>query len=305
MRTLMAALGERAGLAGTYWRGGMYLYDAATGARAILDETITEGWRGTIRLQARGHAAETLLARLAEVVREKNQALGLTPEEDAPAAPVSRHRPADRREIAAETQAAVDLVRPGVEPAAGRSYAVSYAWNDADGTGPDREEPVRALEAAAPAHGIELLRDRTHTRFGDSIDAFMRRLTQAELVVVILSEKYLRSTYCMAELFRLWRRCQERADFARHVRAFGIGDEQIGDFKERAGHADYWSQRGDEMLGYAGKNQLAPEDYERMQEIRSWANELPRILYWVKDTLRPKRVEDLSRYAFDDDPPGG
>ena len=42
-----------------------------------------------------------------------------------------------------------------------------------------------------------------------------------------------------------------------------------------------------------------------MQEIRSWANELPRILYWVKDTLRPKQVEDLSRYVFDDDPPRG
>jgi internalin A len=305
MRALMAALGERAGLAGTYWRGGMYLYDAATGARAILDETITEGWHGTIRLQARGQAAETLLARLAELVRQKNQALGLTPEEGAPADPVFRQKPAGGREAKAETAAPADLVRPAVEPAARRSYAVSYAWNDADGTGPDREEPVRALETEALRHGIELLRDRTHMRFGDSIDAFMRRLTQAERVVVILSGKYLRSTYCMAELYRLWRRCQERADFARQVRAFGIGDEQIGDYKDRAEHAEYWNQRADEMLGYAGKNQLAPEDYERMQEIRSWANELPRILYWVKDTLRPKRVDDLSRYVFGDDLPGG
>jgi internalin A len=304
MRTLMAALGERAGLAGTYWRGGMYLYDAATGARAILDETITEGWRGTIRLQARGPAAETLLARLAAVVREKNQALGLTPEEDAPAALVSRHPPAIPREAGVETPAPVDLVRPAVEPAIGRSYAVSYAWNDADGTGPDREEPVRALEAEAKRLGIELLRDRTHTRFGDSIDAFMRRLTQAERVVVILSGKYLRSTYCMAELYRLWRQCQERADFIRHVRVFGIGDEQIGDFKQRAEHAEYWRQRAEEMAPYAGKNLLAPEDYDRMQEIQSWANELPRILYWVKDTLRPKRVEDLVHYVFDDPPDG-
>nr|WP_294509571.1 hypothetical protein [uncultured Rhodopila sp.] len=31
-----------------------------------------------------------------------------------------------------------------------------------------------------------------------------------------------------------------------------------------------------------------------MQEINAWANELPRILYWVKDTLRPKRPEDLT-----------
>jgi len=304
MRTLMAALGERAGLAGTYWRGGMYLFDAATGARAILDETITKGWRGTIRLQARGQAAETLLARLAAVVREKNQALGLTPEEDAPIAPVSRHKPDVSREAEAETPAPVDLVRPAVEPAARRSCAVSYAWNDDDGKGPDREEPVRALEAEAKRLGIELLRDRTHTRFGDSIDAFMRRLTQAERVVVILSGKYLRSTYCMAELFQLWRRCQERADFIRHVRAFGIGDEHIGDFRERADHAEYWRQRAEEMAPYAGKNLLAPEAYDRMQEIQSWANELPRILYWVKDTLRPKRVDDLVGYVFDDPPDG-
>jgi internalin A len=303
MRTLMAALGERAGFAGTYWRGGMYLYDAVTGARAILEETITKGWRGTIRLQARGPAAETLLTRLAAVVREKNQALGLTPEEDAPAAPVSRHLPAIPR--GEETPASADQLRPAVEPPGCRSYAVSYVWNDADGTGPDREEPVRALEAEAERRGIALLRDRTHMRFGNSIDAFMRQLTQAERVVVILSGKYLRSTYCMTELYGLWRRCQERADFARHVRAFGIGDEQIGDFKQRAEHAGYWRQRAEEMALYAGKNLLAPEDYDRMQEINAWANELPRILYWVKDTLRPKRVEDLIHYVFNDDPSGG
>jgi hypothetical protein len=142
-------------------------------------------------------------------------------------------------------------------------------------------------------------------RFGDSIDAFMRRLTQAERVVVILSGKYLRSTYCMAELYRLWRRCQEPTDFTRHVRAFGIGDEQIGNFKECAEHTMYWRQRAKEMADLAGESLLAPEDYERMQEINAWANELPRILYWVKDTLRPKRVEELIGYVFDDDLPGG
>ncbi len=46
-------------------------------------------------------------------------------------------------------------------------------------------------------------------------------------------------------------------------------------------------------------------DYERMLDINASANELPRILYWVKDTLRPKRVEDLIGYVFNDGPPGG
>jgi internalin A len=305
MRALMAALGERAGLAGTYWRGGMYLYDAATGARAILDETITEGWRGTIRLQARGQAAGTLLARLAAVVREKNQALGLTPEEDAPAAPLSRHKPAGAREEDAETQAPADMVRPGVEPAAGRSYAVSYAWNDEDGNGPDREAPVRALLAEAKRRGIAVLHDKSDMHLGDSIDSFMRSLIQAERVIVVLSEKYLRSLYCMDELYGVWRLCATEREFTRRVQAFCFGDEKIRNDAQRAAHADWWESQHEALKPLAARGRLSKRSYERFKRMPSWVNEIPDILEAVQDQLRPKRVEDLIRYVFGDDPPGG
>jgi len=39
----------------------------------------------------------------------------------------------------------------------------------------------------------------------------MDRLIEGDLIVAVLSDKYLRSPYCMYELFGIFRRCGDRA----------------------------------------------------------------------------------------------
>ena len=38
---------------------------------------------------------------------------------------------------------------------------------------------------------------------GDRISAFIRQLTRADFVVAVISDKYLRSPYCMYEIYKL------------------------------------------------------------------------------------------------------
>jgi internalin A len=58
-------------------------------------------------------------------------------------------------------------------------------------------------------------------RVGDRISAFMRRLAEGQRMFVILSEKYLRSIYCMTELYEIWWNCRGRDDaFIARVRVF-------------------------------------------------------------------------------------
>ena len=303
LRALMARLGEQAGSAGTYWRGGMFLYDAGTGARAILEEAITGGWRGAIHLRAQGPAASVLLDRLAERVRRESQTLGLTPEAEEPP-PATPPRPGPDRAAAAEPP-----IRPAVEPAAHRSYGVSYGWNDADGGGPDREAPVRALLAEAKRRTIVLLHDKTHMTFGDRITAFIRQLVQVERLIVILSEKYLRSAYCMTELSLISRQCVTDHAFARRVRVFCFRDARFGTASDRSAHGRYWREQARARKQDAADSVLAVGDYEEWQRMQTWAQEVPNILFAVQDTLHPRSladpldsqaVADLLRYAFGD-----
>ena len=70
----------------------------------------------------------------------------------------------------------------------------------------------------------------------------MRRLTRADLVVAVISDKYLRSPYCMIEIYELLQRCQGDLDemVERVVPVVLPGGEDF-DPLERQVYADHWA----------------------------------------------------------------
>jgi len=85
---------------------------------------------------------------------------------------------------------------------------VSYAWKAEEDSG-----VVAALETALAAQGVELVRDVRRVGYGESIRAFMDEVGAADQVVLVLSEAYFRSPYCLYEL----RAVAEHQDFRRRV----------------------------------------------------------------------------------------
>jgi internalin A len=81
-------------------------------------------------------------------------------------------------------------------------FYVSYAR--ADPSDPDRERGVDLLCNEALKRGINVLRDKTDWQSGELISSFMKELGEGDRVFVFLGDKYLRSSYCMTELFELW-----------------------------------------------------------------------------------------------------
>jgi len=73
---------------------------------------------------------------------------------------------------------------------------VSYAWGGASAT------LVDEIEQRLPSE-FRLIRDKNEMRPGDWITRFMEEIGQAEIVIVVISEKYLKSHYCMRELLFL------------------------------------------------------------------------------------------------------
>lgn len=85
---------------------------------------------------------------------------------------------------------------------------VSYAWKAEEDSG-----VVAALETALAAQGVELVQDVRRVGYGESIRAFMDEIGAADQVVLVLSEAYFRSPYCLYEL----RAVAEHRDFRRRV----------------------------------------------------------------------------------------
>ena len=198
-------------------------------------------------------------------------------------------------------QRLVDAIRHRVAS----RYFVSYAWGDSTPEGRAREEVVDRLCEAAEKRGVTILRDKQVIRLGESISKFMHRLSRADRVFIVLSDKYLKSPYCMYELAGVWRYCQQdAAEFLRRIRVFTLDDAKIWSPKQRALRAVYWRNESEELEAIVkqhGFDVLGGKDYERYRLMKEFAHQIGPILATVTDILQPRTFEELERYGFADD----
>ena len=66
---------------------------------------------------------------------------------------------------------------------------LSYAW------GSESEQIVNDLDSAFKAKGITLIRDKRDLGFKSIITEFMQRIGKGQAVVVVITDKYLKSPY--------------------------------------------------------------------------------------------------------------
>jgi len=74
---------------------------------------------------------------------------------------------------------------------------ISYAW------GEEREEIVDQLDRSLQERGIRIIRDKRELEYKGSIKGFMERIGHGDCVIVVISDKYLRSPNCMFELVEI------------------------------------------------------------------------------------------------------
>ena len=144
-----------------------------------------------------------------------------------------------------------------------KRYYVSYAW--ADQGDPEREAKVDALCEEAKKSGIEIVRDKSALKFGDRISDFMRKIGDGDRVFVFLSDKYLKSPFCMNELFQMWRNSRESPDeFLKRVRVFTLDDAKISDIVDRINYASYWTNKHQNSRRYPKRQVTNPPVRSRL-----------------------------------------
>ena len=283
-----------------YWRNGVYLYETSTGSRGLIEQTMTGPWQGHITVQTKRGQSALLLERLVKMVGDEENRIGIK-------STARRAKPvpgalADDVTRGGEKSTPASALKFAQEPVKKPEYFVSYAWGDDTPEGRKREDAVNRICEHARARKIIVLRDKDMMRLGDSIPKFMQRLVTGDRVIVVLSNKYLTSPFCMYELYEIWRQCKDDAAFLKQIRVFTLPDAEIWSVYERAQRAAYWkdeTSRLEELVEYSGYDILGQEDFKQYKLMKDFSSHIGDILYTVATTLLPRSFEDFESYAFD------
>jgi len=114
---------------------------------------------------------------------------------------------------------------------------VSYAW------GGESERTVDELQAAFTARGLRMVRDKKDLGYKGSIEAFEQRIGAGQCIVLVISDKYLRSEHCMYELVEI------AANQALRERIFPIvlADARIYKAIERLAYIRHWDEQIEQL----------------------------------------------------------
>ena len=156
---------------------------------------------------------------------------------------------------------------------------------------------VDRLCEEADRRGIKILRDTTGLGLGESITRFMKRLGSGDRVFVILSDKYLKSPYCMYELLEVWRNCKADDEvFRSRIRVFRLPDAKMMSPLERRECAKYWKEQFtelDALVREKSPSLLGEADFNRYKLMQDFAHHVGDMLALIADTLQPTDFDQL------------
>jgi formylglycine-generating enzyme required for sulfatase activity len=120
-----------------------------------------------------------------------------------------------------------------------QSVFISYAW------GGESEDIVNQIDQALQQRGLKIIRDKRDLGYKGSISAFMERIGQGNCAIVVISDKYLRSSNCMFELVEI----AEGKQFHDRVFPIVLSDALIYDPVNRLKYVKHWESKRAELAG--------------------------------------------------------
>ena len=287
LRALLCGIGSRAGVQAVYWRYGVCFYDQkAAGVvriRSALPDPSGQGG-GWISVETTGANAAALAREVVGSIEQIN--IGQKPE-----VKWMNSEPSETRRMPGDDNGQEPFARltPGPVPRAADApipVYVSYAWE------PASQAFVDEVGQRLPADRFEFRRDKIHLQTGDWISSFMAEIGRADCVLVVLSDKYLRSPNCMRELLHLYQRSQgDRADLMGRIVAVVPPELKIDRATGRAVYIRHWRDEHKALesvfqdLGIAA---MGAADREEWLAIQDFQRRVSDIMAWVSDVLMPR-----------------
>jgi hypothetical protein len=143
-----------------------------------------------------------------------------------------------------------------------QSVFISYAW------GAEREDIVNEIDETLQQRGIRIVRDKRALGYRGSIKEFMERIGRGSCVIVVISDKYLRSPNCMFELVEI----AENKQFHDRVFPVVLSDANIYDALKRIEYIKFWEGKRKELA-----KAMKTLDPANLQGIREEMDQYDRI----------------------------
>ncbi|MFG6095908.1 TIR domain-containing protein [Leptothoe sp. ISB3NOV94-8A] len=155
---------------------------------------------------------------------------------------------------------------------------ISYAWKDnKTEQGRQREALVDRICAVLLARRYNLIRDRNHLTLGQSIEKFMREIGRGNYVILVISDKYLRSEYCMFEALEI----MKRKDDQQRVFPVVLSDANIYSREGQVDYIQHWQTKKEQLSALMGPN--PSDEYSAMVDV---ANKIAEIATHVDDFIQ-------------------
>ncbi|MEO6315854.1 MAG: TIR domain-containing protein [Chitinophagaceae bacterium] len=186
-------------------------------------------------------------------------------------------------------------------PASNNEIFFSYAWGDDQETGQSREKLVDDLYTSLKNDGYQVIRDKYDLGYKGFISDFMARIGEGQHIIIVISQKYLRSPYCMFELYEIARNANfNKNEFSE--KAIPIMETFI-DFSKPTvleGYFAYWQEQFNEwdQLVKNRSGSLSTEQFQRYDKIKMVWQNFGKLADWLVDmnSLNPAL---LSKDNFD------
>jgi internalin A len=122
-------------------------------------------------------------------------------------------------------------------------------------------------------------------------------------VIVILSDKYLHSTYCMTELHSIYQRSVgEKEDFLRRIIPLALEDARFGNRRDRLVYAEHWKLEFEALNeDFRDENRrllLGREDFADFKAMQQWYPQVSDMLRYMNDVLHPHGFDEIVKDNF-------
>lgn len=173
-----------------------------------------------------------------------------------------------------------------------KEVCISYA------RGGNNSEIVDKLCEVLESKGIDIVRDSEDLEYKDSLKEFMQRLGKGRCVVTVISDKYLKSRYCMFELTEFL----ENGNFQERIVPLVMEDAKIYDPVDIVEYIRFWEEKL-EALDKAMKSvqltNLAPNVREDIDLYSKITRTISEFIGHLRDLLIPS-IEIHQNSNFED-----
>lgn len=162
----------------------------------------------------------------------------------------------------------------------------SYAWGDDEERGESREKIVDKLYQSLKKGGFNVLRDKMDSHYGDMISSFMQDIGQGDLIVVFVSDKYVRSPYCMNELYEIARNNKfDKQLFTERVLPVRVEQIKFDDPVILENYFEHWEQEEQKWTSFIKKRfqKVTEAQSRRYHIVQKINNNFGELSDWLTD----------------------